>query len=259
MSHTFATQRLFQLDFFSQDKKILENLLQDHLRVKKDLLTIATPNPEQVVLSQENTEFLQAFQAFDIRIPDGQGIVWASGVFGQKLSERIPGIEVVEFLLKQVDQGKVLIIGGRGYGEAADIKHKVLSISELDVNGTKVLWTPGYEDVSRPSEQEEEIVVQTIKKLQPSVVFVAFGAPHQESWLISHKKILEESKVAVAMVVGGAFDMILGKVARAPQLVQNMGLEWLFRLIQEPWRWRRQLKLIRFIQIVLQEKFTVSS
>ena len=90
--------------------------------------------------------------------------------------------------------------------------------------------------------------------MKPSIILVAFGAPWQEQWVVNHREFLEKNKVKLVMVVGGAIDMLTGKVQRAPKFVQQLQLEWLFRLIQQPWRWKRQLRLIQFIGHVLKEK-----
>jgi len=80
------------------------------------------------------------------------------------------------------------------------------------------------------------------------------GAPHQEKWLVSRRALLSAHHVRIGLTVGGAFDVLTGKLPRAPQSWQNLGLEWLWRLIQEPHRWRRQLALIKFVGLVLKTK-----
>ena len=116
-------------------------------------------------------------------------------------------------------------------------------------------WHEAFLNVTQQTQEENIVLLDFIRKLKPVAVFVALGAPHQEKWIVDNKKFLEESGVRVAMVVGGSFDVLLGKIARAPKWMQKIGLEWLFRLFQEPWRWRRQLKLLSFVKMVFQEAF----
>lgn len=78
---------------------------------------------------------------------------------------------------------------------------------------------------------------------------MALGAPDQEKWIIDHLQLLRDGQVKLAMAVGGSFDFILAKIPRAPQLIQRIGLECLYRLIKQPWRYRRQLRLLAFIKL----------
>lgn len=104
-----------------------------------------------------------------------------------------------------------------------------------------------------PRATEHTALLSCIQSVAPDILFVAFGAPAQEKWVIEHKAVLEKAGVRLVMVVGGAFDMLLGKVERAPQWMRSIGLEWLYRLIQEPWRWKRQIALITFMKLVFQD------
>ena len=92
-----------------------------------------------------------------------------------------------------------------------------------------------------------------IKQIKPRLVFVALGAPTQELWIAQHRNLLRKNNVEIAMAVGGSFDYLLNKVPRAPRWMQKLGLEWLFRLIIEPWRIKRQLRLIGFIALTIKK------
>ncbi len=84
-------------------------------------------------------------------------------------------------------------------------------------------------------------------------MFVAFGSPEQEKWIYQNRASLQG---VTCIGVGGAFDFIGGRVGRAPRLIQKIGLEWLFRLVKQPWRWKRQLRLVEFVWLVLKEKIS---
>lgn len=249
------TVKLFDLDIFSSGRLELLKILQNHLRRQSGTLVIFTPNPEQIMLSRRDQTFASSLGFADILLPDGIGLVWAAKInaffLSQKaLAERIAGIDLAEDLLKiaQEQKLKVLILGGRGYqGQKVS--------GQLDTNGLMVDWYQGYQNIKQPLEEEEKAVVALIKNLQPDLVFVAFGAPHQEKWVVEHRELLEKSGVLLVQVVGGAFDMIFGKLRRAPGWARRLGLEWLFRLFQEPWRFGRQLQLIPFAFLTFKQLF----
>lgn len=252
---------MWNLPIFSRSKSDLLVFINSRLNNKNGLLTIATPNPEQIVLSEQDPSFAASLHQFDLLLPDGQGLIWASKFLASKtpaanppartLSERIAGREVVAELLAEAQQRQLptLVIGGRGYND------QVIAGSHLPSNTLyKVVATDGYSQAARPTNQEEKELQQLITKLKPAIVFVALGAPYQEKWVVAHRALLESAGVRIAMVVGGSFDYLLGRVPRAPQLVVQLKLEWLFRLVTQPWRWRRQLSLITFVGMVLQAR-----
>lgn len=253
---------LFGLPILDASKKEFFVFLQDFLLVdqRQSLLNIFTPNPEQVVLAKQDPTFAKTLQKADYLLADGIGLIWASSLlkfFGrQKLSltERLTGVEVVEYLLSLAQQNKfkVLVVGGRDYkgsyeGELFEDQDSLLKI------GPNLYWTEAYQDKNEILPIEEQALAKIIKKLQPSLVFVALGAPDQEKWIIDHLKLLQSNRVRIAMAVGGSFDFILAKVPRAPQFLQKIGLEWLYRLIKQPWRYRRQLRLLAFIKLTWRE------
>ncbi len=249
---------LFGLPILNTSKKEFFTTLQDFLLASqaKPTLTIFTPNPEQVVLAKQDLVFAQNLQQADYLLADGIGLVWASRLlkfFGRQkvtLTERLAGVEVVEHLLDLAQkQGfKTLVIGGRDYkgsyqGESFEDQSSLLKI------GPNLYWTEAYQEKNEILPIEEQALTEIIKKLKPSLVFVALGAPDQEKWIIDHLQLLRDGQVKLAMAVGGSFDFILAKIPRAPQLIQRIGLEWLYRLIKQPWRYRRQLRLLAFIKL----------
>lgn len=237
----------------------LSDLIKFPSRERKTLL-MATPNPEQIILSQKNPEFKKNLQAMDLLIPDGNGLVWASKIRANRdwqsraCKERITGADTANQLLiwAKKQHQKVLIIGGFYHDVVKydyDIanNNKVKSDIQLEfANQTSAYWCLGYKNISKPTNIETKIMRETIKRLQPDIIMVAFGAPWQEKWLVDNRDFLDKNGVTLAMVVGGAIDFITGKRRRAPRQWQKLRLEWLWRLIQQPSRWRRQLALINF-------------
>lgn len=239
--------KMFDLTLFSNDKESLLISLVTHLKEGQKTAYIFTPNPEQVVQASKNAAFKESLQQADILIPDGIGLVWASRLLslrgrGDRLTERIPGVEVAEFLLDLAKTAgyRVLLVGGRDYDLAR-------------LPQENFVWTPGYEDVNQPTREEESAVRNILEEFKPQIMLVAFGAPAQETWVMEHKAFLEKYQVKLVMVVGGTFDFMSGKIARAPGLVRAVGMEWLYRLVRQPWRAKRQTRLAVFIKMTLSE------
>ncbi len=249
------SSQLFDLDLFSKSKTALLELLADRLKRPNSTTIVFTPNPEQVVQAFQTRSFMTKLQQADLLLPDGVGLIWASRVlswFGkaQPLAERITGREVAAWLIKEASRQNqsVLLVGGQGY-----------TPSEVAQLGEHVTWLEGHIDVSKPTKGEDEQITATIKRIKPAVVLVAFGAPHQEEWLLRHRATLEKNGARVAMVIGGAADYIVGRVPETPSIIERLGFEWLFRLVTQPWRWRRQLRLVVFVWLVVRELLFVSS
>lgn len=214
---------------------------------------IFTPNPEILVLSARDNSFKHILERADINIPDGVGIVIASMILrlfgkaksGQTISTSLTGTDLSHDLIMLAAQKgqKVFYLGGMpGVAEEAGRMLEREAKESGEPFSPNFAWATG-----RP---EDDNIVEVINAFEPDLLFVALGQGKQERWLMEHRDIL---KVKVGMVVGGAIDFWSGRVRRAPLLMRKLGLEWLFRLIVEPWRWRRQLKLFEFGWLVLRD------
>ena len=184
---------------------------------------IVTPNPEFLVLAQKNEEFKKILNESDLAIADGIGIVWASRFLGEPLKERVSGVDLIQDLRFKNKDLRAFLLGGR-HGVAGKIASQ---------------W-PAVVGFSEETDSVE--VLARIRECQPDILLVALGAPKQEKWIAENLKKLPSVKVAIG--VGGAFDMILGRIRRAPRLMQKIGLEWLWRLILEPKRLSRIIKAV---------------
>ena len=266
---------LFGLPIFAQSKEVFFSFLRDQIESKNSKTQlIFTPNSEQVIQARADKDFAKTLKQGDLLLPDGSGLVWANRILrfkewllGQersiKIKEWIPGVDVVNKLLMEAAKYnyKTLIVGGRDYasfwgksggqylGEAFESEE---SLIELKKN---LYWTEAYQDKYYPLTVEDESLEKILKRLKPQLVFVALGAPDQEQWLVKWRSILEQSGVKLAMAVGGSFDFLFAKVRRAPKIMQRLGFEWLWRLFNQPWRFRRQLRLAKFISLVFKDFF----
>lgn len=266
------TTQLFSLKIFSSLKKTLLILTEQALKNSAKTLVLFTPNPEQVMLAQRDATFASCLGEAGILVPDGIGLVLTSrlyALFGvtQPIAERITGVELAADLLSQAQelQKVVLVVGGRGYAgkqfaltSGTHIIQGISALSSQERQKHTVWWTQGYQNVGQPTAIEEQELVSQIQALKPDIVMVCFGAPNQEQWVIAHRELLQKTGVQLALVVGGAFDMLLGIVPRAPKYLQKLGLEWLFRLLQQPWRIGRQLRLLQFGWFVLTRGLVLS-
>lgn len=269
MKKSDQTVLFFQKPFFSKDKPALLNWLESAVYRSKKPLVLFTPNPEQLVLAQKNPAFDQLLDRADVLIPDGIGLVmasWLLSAFGRggRLTERIAGIDVAADLISLTSRERwtTLLVGGRGYDQAQTRGIEISTDRTIDSRGrrahrssAKLQWIEGYANAARPTVAEEREVQETITALKPQLVFVALGAPQQEQWVVDHLPLLTKHGAKVVMVVGGAFDILLGRLQRAPLWMRSLGLEWLYRLIQEPWRAGRQVALVEFVGLVVKELF----
>jgi N-acetylglucosaminyldiphosphoundecaprenol N-acetyl-beta-D-mannosaminyltransferase len=263
---TIPTLSLFHFNIFAGNLEQAAQIFLDKIETssptsladEKPPFVIFTPNTEQLVIAEHDSAFRKNLSSGNLLLPDGMGLVSASRMLaftqsvGAKkvLRERISGVDLVRAVLPKLAGKKVVIIGGRYTQEVEEQRMKLTEFPE-----TTLHWIEGYKQVAHPSAQEEQTIAEFLQTMKPDVLFVAFGAPFQEKWIIEHRDLLNQSGVKVAMVVGGSFDFLLGKVKRAPRIVQVLGFEWLYRLIQEPWRIGRQLRIIEFMLLTVKTLF----
>lgn len=218
---------------------------------------IVSLNPENLVIAFENENFKKVINTAQIRIIDGVGIVIAGKILGVEVGERVTGVDLMKKLIAIANKMRlrVLLIGGRG-----NLADNLANCYQKKFPKAKFLGIEGIKDIKNADKnvikKEEKAIFSIVSSFKPHLVFVAFGSPFQEFWIERHKR---QFKKSVVMGVGGAFDFLSGKVPRAPVFFQKLGLEWLFRLIVQPWRWRRQMRLVRFLWLVVKEKLKVQN
>jgi N-acetylglucosaminyldiphosphoundecaprenol N-acetyl-beta-D-mannosaminyltransferase len=202
---------------------------------------VVTVNTEFIMEAQHNTIFRQCINQATIVVADGMGVVWATRFLGTPVPERVTGTDTLVALAQLcADKEYALYLLGAAPGVAEIAGERLKQLAP----GLRIV---GY-FAGSPSPQEEDEIIERIHEAHPDVVCVAYGAPAQELWI---RRNLSRLSAAVAMGVGGAYDFLSGRRVRAPRFMQRAGLEWLYRLYHEPWRWRRMLAIPRFILLIL--------
>lgn len=195
------------------------------LRSEKQHQTV-TVNSEMLVASLSHKNFHDVLIRSDLNLPDSQGIVWMGGYTGQIVPERVTGVDTVSALCSRLTEADPIFLLGAAPGVAERAAAVLMEkYPHLRVAGTVS---------GSPRGSEAQAIIAEIKKLEPRVLFVAFGSPAQELWIATHLSSLPS--VRLAMGVGGTFDFLAGIRKRAPKAFQKLGLEWLWRLILEPRR-----------------------
>jgi N-acetylglucosaminyldiphosphoundecaprenol N-acetyl-beta-D-mannosaminyltransferase len=202
---------------------------------------VVTVNTEFVMEAQRNLAFRKIINSAALVIADGIGIVWAARMGGTPVPERITGTDTLLALAKRcAEAGYRLYLLGAAPGVAERAAAHLRTVAPtLQIAGTYA---------GSPAPDEEESILQRLREAGADVLCVAYGAPAQEFWIGRNR---ERLPVAVAIGVGGAYDFLSGRQRRAPHILQRLGLEWLYRLYREPWRWRRMLAIPRFMYLVL--------
>jgi N-acetylglucosaminyldiphosphoundecaprenol N-acetyl-beta-D-mannosaminyltransferase len=202
---------------------------------------IVTVNTEFVMAAQKNIEFRQTINNAALVVADGIGVVWATRFVGFPTPERITGTDTLVALAKRcAERGYRLYLLGAAPGVA---EQTGVCLQEL-APGLQIAGTYA----GTPALAEEDAIIERIHAANTDVLCVAYGAPSQELWIYRN---LPRLPAAVALGVGGAYDFLSGRQRRAPRAMQRIGLEWLYRLYREPWRWKRMLAIPRFMLLVL--------
>jgi N-acetylglucosaminyldiphosphoundecaprenol N-acetyl-beta-D-mannosaminyltransferase len=206
----------------------------------RDGSQVVTLGTEMVVYAQRDPRFRAIVNGCALSLCDTVGLLAVARWRGAPLRDRVTGVELIERLCARAAEcGLPVYFLGGANGVAAD----AAAILEVRFPGLPVAGARSgfFEEAQTPE------IVAAIAASGARLLLVGMGSPRQEYWLAEH---LRETACGVGIGVGGSFDVIGGRVARAPQLVRGLGLEWLYRLVTEPRRWRRQLALPRFVGLI---------
>lgn len=195
----------------------------------------ATPNPEIVMLAKEDVALREALAWADMVLPDGAGIVKGAAILGRPMKQKVPGIDFACGVMAQLAErgGSVYLFGAKpGVAEAAGQTLKGM-FPGLVISGT----SDGYFSDDGP-------IIEKISAAAPDMLLVCLGAPKQELWMA---KMAGKLHLGLMVGLGGSLDVFAGTVKRAPVAWQKLDLEWLYRLIKEPRRIGRMMKLPLFV------------
>ncbi len=202
---------------------------------------IATVNPEFVMAARRDAAFRAVLEQAHLCLPDGVGITLAARYLGRPLRQRVAGVDLVEAIAaRAAREGWRLFL----LGAAPGVAERVAAVLRRRYPGVEVVGTYA----GSPRREEEAEITRRVREAGADVLLVAYGAPAQDLWIARN---LARTGAAVGIGVGGAFDYLAGVVPRAPRWVRRIGFEWLYRLIRQPWRWRRQRVLPQFALLVL--------
>lgn len=205
---------------------------------------VVTPNPEIVMMARTDSALAQAIDHAEMVLPDGIGVIYGAKILGTPLQEKLPGIDFAQNLMIQLAQrnGSVFLFGAKpGVAELAGEK-LAQKYEGLVIAGT----CDGYF-------QDDAPIIEQINSVHPDLLLVCLGAPKQELWMEQHSG---ELNVGLMAGLGGSLDVFAGVTQRAPEIWQKLGLEWMYRLLKEPKRIVRMMKLPQFVLCVIKKRVT---
>lgn len=221
-----------------------EDILTDiDIRMQQNLKsTIIAVNPEKVMAAEKNEQLRDLINNSTYGIPDGVGILLASKLKKGNITSRVTGVDMMDRLLQSAAEKGYRVFM---YGAKEEVVAKAKA--NIEAKYPKIIIS-GYEN---GYVQDPAVVVKKINDAQADILFVAMGSPKQELWIREH---MNEVSAKVFQGVGGSFDVFAGHVKRAPEFYRKLGLEWLYRLMKEPSRFKRQLALPKFLIKVIRSK-----
>ena len=228
-------------------QKVLEKIFK-YWDNPKGFFHVVSLNPENIVIAQNDLTYKTILNDSKIRLNDGIGIVIASRWLGIDMVDRLTGVDLMKELVEMAGKRRfhVLLIGG-----GAKLAESLAKCYQQKYSKSKFVGIEGTKNILSMHEKENEKIFSIVADLKPNLILVAFGSPFQEKWLWQNR---DKFRGCVCMGVGQGFDVEGSRVKRAPMWIQKIGMEWLYRLLTQPWRWRRQLRLVKFIYLVMKQK-----
>lgn len=220
----------------------------DHMVRRGGTHLVVTANPEILDYAAGHPRMLHTLQSADLVTADGQGILLAGRLLGREFPERVTGIDLVEAICAEsgTRAWRLYLLGaapGVVDEAAANLRARYPDV-EIVGSHHGYFRDGGLDDV-----------LEDIKKARPDILLAGLGSPYQETFITRNQWTM---RVPVAIGVGGSFDVLSGRVARAPEWVRRLRLEWLYRIASDPKRWRRALALPRFVLRVMAQRIGLS-
>lgn len=238
----YSTVSLYGVPFSKMNMQETVKYLAEAVEERRPHRVI-TGNPIMLMVGLDNPSFHHTLSTADLVVPDGTGVVWAARRLKQPVQERVAGFDLMHELFREGERRgwSAYLLGASP--EVIEAAHEKL---RLQYPGVRFV---GFRD-GYFTDKEDEQVVAAIREANPDLLFVARSTMNQEPWIEKYHAVLE---VPVVMGVGGSFDVVSGKLKRAPAFFRKAGLEWLYRLLQEPTRLKRMLVLPQFALKVIKD------
>lgn len=238
----YPTVTLYGVPFSKMDMQETVAYLAEAIASRRPQRVI-TGNPIMLTVGLENPSFHRALATAELVVPDGAGVVWAARHVKQPVKERVAGFDLMHELLRE---GEKRSWSAYLLGASAEIVESAYAKLQQQYPGMCFVGCrDGYF-----TDREDEEVVAAVRAANPDLLFVARATMNQEPWI---EKYQEALGVPVIMGVGGSFDVVSGKLKRAPAIFRKLSLEWFYRLMQEPSRYKRMLVLPRFALKVIKD------
>lgn len=234
--------KILDFNVFNEDKESLMDYIEG-----LDKVNIISGNPEVLFNGLKNSVLQKSFNdEYSLIIPDGIGTVIASKLLRKPVKEKIAGIDVVkEVIIKADKEGKSVYF----LGATEDVVLKCVKNVKQDYPNLKIAgYHNGFFDLNNCEE-----IVKNIHESRPWAILVAMGSPRQEVFI---EKIKDVTDIKIYMGVGGVFDIFAGNLKRAPKWMISLGIEWLYRVIKEPFRIKRLISIPKFLLMVLKNRDT---
>lgn len=226
----------------------IRDVIRRHVRSGEGCLHVVTLNPEYVMTARNDPAFAEAIRQSRLITVDGVGVSLALRALEPGMAaDRVTGVALSWFLGElSAETGQGVFLLGAGIGVADEAGRRLIAEHPgASVVGT---WAEGS-----PRPEDDAETIDRIRESGATMLLVAYGAPAQIHWIHRNLPRLDAAGVRVVIGIGGALDYISGNVPWAPPLVRRLGLEWLYRLAREPWRWRRQMALPMFAALVARD------
>jgi len=233
--------KLLSIDLQKSSQKDILEKIDSYLLKPGPMRHVVSLNPENLVTAQYDEKFRSILQSADIKLNDGIGVVLASKLKGNYGIKRYTGVDFMDDVIGHIQNRRlrVLLLGG-----SPNLAKELVECYKKKFRNVRFYGLSGIKSIKNYQKDTEGLLIlKEIAARKPHFVFAAFGSPFQEKWFEFHKS---ELNGIICVGVGGGFDFLSGKVKRAPKWVQNSGFEWLFRLAMQPWRFKRQVKLVEF-------------
>ncbi|SEP75638.1 N-acetylglucosaminyldiphosphoundecaprenol N-acetyl-beta-D-mannosaminyltransferase [Virgibacillus subterraneus] len=243
MTNQLKTVKIMNVNFINATKDIfLKNHIYPSL-MNEHKQFIVTANPEIVMKTRENEQYEQAVQSADYVVPDGAGILIAAKYMKLPLQERIAGYDLMLDLLEFANEKRLSCFF---LGAKEEVNEK--AVLEVEKRFPNINIAGRHHGFFKLDDQE---LVEKVQNANADIVFVALGLPRQELWIARHSVRFQKG---IFMGVGGSLDVLAGEVNRAPEIWIKLNLEWLYRLLKQPFRVKRILKVFEFMVRIMFRK-----